>query len=631
MNTIHPMSGLGDFLLAIRPPGERLDDRLLDGEQWPALGAVPAAVERLDLWPGASLLVRGAGIIKTAGQAGAWLLSIDSPHRDEAVAAVQGWLDNRAVDLSGTSARFLMVLWDAADRQVVVATDAFRTYPVVCADGAKAANGPPASETFFAASDTRLLRRAFEASVAPMTVDPKAVYHYLNFSFVPNESCIWQQADKLPPGSVLRWRAGHAPTTETWWDAAYPEDNPDDENTMASSLRKQVLASVRRYATAPADNWGTFLSGGTDSSSISGILAAKRREFRGEQVNSFSIGFAEPGYDELAYASIASDHFDMLAHQRRVSEADALAVLEPLADAFDEPFGNPSAIPTHYCALLAAEQGMNLLVAGDGGDEIFGGNERYLKDRIFTAYHRAPGAVRGLGDSLASAMQTMDSRLPNKVKNFVRRANLPNPDRFYTDDAFASEQFDSLLGERLRSSVEVDDSLQLQRDLFARADASAELHRLMYLDLKMTIAANDVVKVTRATRLAGVGVAFPFLDKNLVDFAGHLPEDAKLRGINKRYLFKRAMTGILPDAIVKKKKQGFGLPVSVWMRRPGPFRDLVNDTLLSQAARERGLFQPAAIERLLERHQRGAWDHAGELYLLTMLELWHQRHLDHHG
>lgn len=634
--TLHALSGLGDFCLSIDASGHSaVSDTLADQARWPALGSVAAPVEKIELWPGAQLLVRGSGIIQTAGRAGAWLLSIDSPHRREPEAAVAKWLGSKAsastprsLDLSDVSARFVLLAWDAEDRSIVVATDAFRTYPV-----AHMSRQDSAGTSLFVASDTRLLRRAYEGGDgAPLTSDPKAIYHYLNFSFVPNEACIWQGMKKLAPGSLLTWsQASGTPGEQVWWDARYPEDHAGDETAMAAALRQQVMNSVERFAQTDASGWGSFLSGGTDSSSISGILAAKRRELAGEQVNSFSIGFAEPGYDELAYAKIASDHFELLGHQQRVSEADALAVVPQLVGAYDEPFGNASAIPTHHCALMAAGQGMQLLIAGDGGDEIFGGNERYLKDKIFALYHGAPGPLRGVGNSMAAMLGKMDSRYPNKVKNFVRRANLPNPDRFYTDDAFASEQFDSLLEPGFAAQLSTDDSLDLQRELYARCDADAELHRLMYLDLKMTIAANDIVKVTRATRLAGIGVGFPFLDRQLVDFTGSLPRDTKLRGSQKRYLFKKAMAGILPEAIVKKKKQGFGLPISVWMRRPGPFRDFVNDTLMSQRARERGLFQRDAITRLLERHQRGAWDHAAELYILTMLELWHQNQLDQHG
>jgi len=637
--TLHALSGLGDFCLSIDVAGHSsASEQMLDlGDQarWPALGNVAAPVEKIELWPGAQLLVRGSGVIQTAGRAGAWLLSIDSPHRREPEAAVAKWLGSgasagtaRSLDLSGASARFVLLAWDAEDRSVIVATDAFRTYPV-----AHLSRHDSGGTSLFVASDTRLLRRAVEAgNSVPLTSDPKAIYHYLNFSFVPNEACIWQGMKKLAPGSLLTWsQASGAPGEQVWWDARYPEDHTGDEAAMAAALRQQVMHSVERFAQCDSPEWGSFLSGGTDSSSISGILAAKRRELAGEQVNSFSIGFAEPGYDELAYAKIASDHFGLIGHQQRVSETDALEVVPRLVGAYDEPFGNASAIPTHYCALMAAEQGIQLLIAGDGGDEIFGGNERYLKDKIFALYHGAPSLLRGVGDSMAAMLGKMDSRYPNKVKNFVRRANLPNPDRFYTDDAFASEQFDSLLEPGFAAQLAPDDSLDVQRELYARCEADAELHRLMYLDLKMTIAANDIVKVTRATRLAGIGVGFPFLDRQLVDFTGSLPRDTKLRGSQKRYLFKKAMAGILPEAIVKKKKQGFGLPISVWMRRPGPFRDFVNDTLMSQRARERGLFQRDAITRLLERHQRGAWDHAAELYILTMLELWHQSQLDQHG
>ena len=635
------MTGLGDFCLLAHDSPKPLPADLTDLKSWPTLGQWSAPVECIELWPGAHLLIRGCGSVKTAGRAGAWLLSIDSDHRREPEAAVAQWLSpkaahasKRSLDLSKVTARFVLVAWDAEDRTLVIATDAFRTYPV-----AYLTSNRSAGASLFAASDTRLLRRAYEAAevgtggaAVSLDADPKAIYHYLNFSFVPNEACIWRDMGKLAPGSLLHWtqKTGDLKPA-SWWDAQYSEDHSGNESAMAAELRDQVMRAVQRYSKTDASHWGSFLSGGTDSSSISGILSANRRELANQKVNSFSIGFAEPGYDELAYAKIASDHFGLIGHQQRVSETSALELIPQLVSAYDEPFGNASAIPTHYCAALAAEQGMQLLIAGDGGDEIFGGNERYLKDKIFSMYHDAPGPIRAVGNSVASLLGVIDSRYPNKVKNFVRRANLPNPDRFYTDDAFASEQFDSLLEPDFAVELSPDDSLNLQRELYKGASAQAELHKLMYLDLKMTIAANDIVKVTRASRLAGVGVGFPFLDRALVDFTGSLPVETKLRGRQKRYLFKQAMVGILPEAIVKKKKQGFGLPISVWMRRPGLFRDFVNDTLMSQRARERGLFKRAAIENLLDRHQRGVWDHAAELYILTMLEIWHQHQFDQNG
>ncbi len=617
------MNGLADFVLTImRDPARlRAGERLGQSTHWPALGNRSPDVTQRMLWPGALLRVRGAGIMRVQGDAGAWVQTVDSEHRALLDHAVSDWLSKGTFDPDGLGGRFLALLWNETRREIRCYTDAFRTFPMAWIE----AGGE--SGDFFAASDLRLLRLAHDlhrdtaTAQAPLAIDLQAVYHYLNFSFVPNESCIWSGINKLAPGSVLVRMQGRV-REALWWDARYPADLAGSDDGLAQALRDRIVTAVRAYGTADPALWGTFLSGGTDSSSITGILAAQLRERNGGSVNSFSIGFAEPGYDELGFAHIARDAFGLKAFEQSVSEDDAVDLVPRLVSAYDEPFGNASAIPTFYCAALGQANGVRQLIGGDGGDEIFGGNERYLKDRIFSMYHAAPAPVRLLGRLLAGVLGPLDSRWPNKARNFVRRATLPNPDRFYTDDAFASEQFDTLPGPALRHAVLKDDSLDLQRSLYARCKADSELHRLMYLDLKMTIAANDIVKVTRAARLAGVDVAFPFLDPELVGYTGRLPERFKLRGTDKRFLFKRAMGEVLPAAILNKRKQGFGLPVSVWMRRPGRFRDLVSDTLMSAQARERGLFEARAVEALLERHQRGAWDHAAELYILMMLELW---------
>jgi asparagine synthase (glutamine-hydrolysing) len=229
---------------------------------------------------------------------------------------------------------------------------------------------------------------------------------------------------------------------------------------------------------------------------------------------------------------------------------------------------------------------------------------------------------------VAKILNGVDTRFANRVKNFVERGSKPNPDRFYSDDSFASDHFSDLLTEAFRSRIERDESLDVQRSIFRSAQADCSLHRLMYLDLKMTIADNDVVKVVRAAKLAGVEVVFPYLDRDLVDYTGHLPGTDKVRGLRKRYLFKQATLEILPEAIREKKKQGFGLPVSVWLRRGGPFHSMVRDIVLSDRAIGRGYYQPGFLRHLMDRHERGAWDHASELYMLLMLELWHREYID---
>ena len=507
--------------------------------------------------------------------------------------------------------RFSYVFWDLRAQRLLACTDAFRSCTLYYAE-------TPAGLAI--ASDLRLIVRA--GLVAPV-VSRKAVYHYLNFSYVPAPLSAIEGVHKLPPGHVLESVAGKLGLRK-YWDARYPEDLKGSDAERAAGLRDKMVETVRLYGAEDTRGWGTFLSGGTDSSSISSMLSRGRAA----PVNSFSIGFEEEGYDELPYSRIASRAFGLQAHERRVGEQDAVAVIPRLVQAYDEPFGNSSAIPTYYCAELAAGNGVSVLVGGDGGDEIFGGNERYRKDQIFERYYRAPALVRGLGSRVAGALSGVDSRFANRVKNFIRRGSMPNPDRFYSDDSFASDHFEELLTPGFRAHLGVDDSLDVQRAIYKEADTHSELHRLMYLDLKMTIADNDVVKVVRASKLAGVQVVFPYLDRELIDHTGRLPVTDKVRDGQKRFLFKQATQEILPEEIRKKKKQGFGLPVSVWIRRGGPFHDLVHEVVLSDKAIGRGYWQPDFVKRLIDRHERGAWDHASEIYMLLMLELWHREYID---
>ncbi|MEO8296910.1 MAG: asparagine synthase C-terminal domain-containing protein [Burkholderiales bacterium] len=611
-------ASLGEFILvvgSVAAPGAALDDPV----RWPSWRGAPAGVQRSELAPGMTLWTRGDIARRTEGPVGGvgFMLAPQKagvPRHAEQV--IDAWVATREGQEAALRGRFGFLLWDTQSRRVRACTDAFRTHPVFYVQQ---------GDTLVIASDLRLVLATGLVARKP---NASALYHYLNFSYVPAPFSAIEGVTKLAAGCLLEAGGGQPGVqVRRYWDAVYPADNQRSEAERVVGLRDAIVDTVQRYRPElPPQQWGTFLSGGTDSSSISGILA---RQVKGEQVGSFSIGFAEEGYDELGFSQIASSHYGLQPHELRVGEAEAVAAITQLVQAYDEPFGNSSAIPTYYCADLAANDGRSILVAGDGGDEIYGGNERYRKDQIFEWFHTAPAPLRALGHGLAGALKGSDSRFANRIKNFVHRGAMPNPDRFYSDDSFASDFFEELLSPAFRQRVGRDESLQVQRDIYGQARADCTLHRLMYLDLKMTIADNDVTKVVRAAKQAGIYVAFPYLDQDLVDYTGHLPGSDKVHGLTKRYLFKKAAAlGLLPDEILKKKKQGFGLPVSVWLRRKGPMHDLVADTLLSERAADRGYFNRDYIQQLWRRHERGAWDHASELYMLLMLELWHRAYVD---
>lgn len=454
--------------------------------------------------------------------------------------------------------------------------------------------------------------------------DPQVVYDYLNVRAVTAPASIWKGVRRLPPGHFLALRRG-AVTVEPYWDIEYPERRIGLREAMAATGRHVEEAVTAAVGGGAAKETGAFLSGGTDSSTVLGFMS----RVTGERVPAFSIGFQEERFDEIHYADVAARHFNAIHEKHNVSPDEALAAMPALVEAYDEPFGNNSAIGTFLCARLAQRSGVRRLLAGDGGDEIFGGNERYASDRVFGRYHRLPAPVRrGFVEPLLAALP---GRLGvvDKARRYVRRANLSTARRLYSYAFFLAQEGRDLLAPELLAGVDPEGPWRIVEGHFGRARATSELNRIMYMDIKITLGDNDLVKVTRTADLAGVGVRFPLLDRPLVEFTGTLPADFKVRGREKRYLFKRAFRSLLPAEILAKRKHGFGIPTSDWLRGHAGFRELARETLLSPWARGLGYFRPDALERLFALHAADSTPYYGDqLWTVLMLHLWHRRHLE---
>jgi asparagine synthase (glutamine-hydrolysing) len=511
---------------------------------------------------------------------------------------------------------FAIALWDRRQRQLLLAVDHFgmRRLHYVTRNG----------RTAFASRVGVIGAAAgFES-----TVDPAAIYSYLNFGFVPAPETPYKDVRRLPPGHLLQVRAG-TERLESFWDMTYPEETQPEERAAPTVYRLTHQAVSEALRNVPLKEAGAFLSGGTDSSTVVGLMS----RVTGETVNAYSIAFGDPRYDELRYAELAARHFGASHYHHIVTPTETLAILPSLVDAYDEPFGNNSAVGTFFCARLARECGVTHLLAGDGGDEIFGGNERYRTDRIFGLYGRIPRAVRrGVLEPVLFSLPDGTPGLLGRARRYIRRANIPNPRRFYSYDFYVSQEGQRLLSEDLLRGVSTESPWRCVEEHFARSRATAELNRLLYIDLKLTLGDNDLLKVVRTAELAGVGVRFPLLSLPLVEYTGTLPTALKVRGMEKRYLFKRAFRSLLPPEILAKQKHGFGVPTSEWMRSHDGFRALARDILRSNRCRERGIFQDGAMDELFALHAVDSTPFYGDfLWRLLMLELWYRQHVDRAG
>jgi len=449
-------------------------------------------------------------------------------------------------------------------------------------------------------------------------IDPDAFYRYVYFHMVPGPASVFEGVFKLDAGHWLRWD-GSKVAVERYWRPRFSDEASWTEEAAARDLREVLRRAVRRSLDA-SGSVGAFLSGGLDSSTVAGFAAEAR-----PGISTVTMGFDAHGYDEMEYARIASSHFGTRPLEYYVTPDDVLATLPRIAAAFPEPFGNSSAAAAYHCARIAREHGLDRLLAGDGGDELFGGNERYAKQLVFERYGRVPQLVRGrLLEPVIGAAARLTQAFPiGKAASYVQQANVPLPDRLQAYNFLhrhaPSEVFTPALLERARPS----EPLRLLRDEYGAPATTSPVNRMLFLDWKFTLHDNDLVKVNTMCDLAGVEVAYPMLDAEVVEHSLRIPGDWKVRGGELRWFYKRAMRGFLPQQIIAKTKHGFGLPFGVWTRTHAGLRRLSEDALASLA--ERGYFQREFLDEALRLHREGHASYYGELvWILLVLELWLQ-------
>ena len=447
----------------------------------------------------------------------------------------------------------------------------------------------------------------------------QALYDYLYFHVIPSPATVFEGVRRLEAAHYAEYRAGRL-EVRRYWSPAY--DSAGDSTTAQKTERFRALLSDAVAREARGDAVGAFLSGGTDSSSVVGWLA----KVNGSATRAWSIGFDAAGYDEMSYARIAAKHFGVEHHEYYVTPADIVAGVPKLAEHYDQPFGNSSALPAYFCAARAHATGVNRLLAGDGGDELFGGNTRYAKQAVFEAYGRVPAALRqGLLDPVLSAPLARAIPVVKKAASYVAQANVPLPARQRTYNLLARLGTARMLSPAFLRAVDESAPARDEESVFARCHDASVLNRQLAFDLKYTLEDADLPKVVHTCELAGCDVRFPMLDDALVDFANHLPPSDKLRGMRLRPLFKEASRGFLPDAILTKSKHGFGLPFGAWVLRDTDLQILARTSVASLIGR--GLVQQQFVDELFARELPAHPGFYGEaVWILMLLAQWLDRH-----
>jgi len=452
----------------------------------------------------------------------------------------------------------------------------------------------------------------------------QALFDYLYCHVVPSPGTIYQGVEKLLPAQAvdLGPLGRHA---FFYWQMPYRDDNPAALTDLKREFRGLLPLVVEQAAAAPgpdATAVGCFLSGGTDSSTVAGTL----RQLRGAPVRTYSMGFAAAGFNERDDARLAARHFATDAREYQVQPQDLLEAIPLVAAYCDEPFANASIVPAYLCARYARADGMERLLGGDGGDEIFGGNARYASQQVFEIYGNLPGWLRrGLVDPLAAIPGLRAVPGLRKFKRYVEQARIPLPDRLETYNFLHRTPLGEIFDLGFLARVDPDAPLASQRACYERTASRAIVNRMMHLDLKITLADNDLRKVSQACELAGIDVRYPLLDERLMTFAAGVPPQIHIKNNQLRWFFKEALADFLPPAILTKKKHGFGVPIGLWLAEYPPLKALTVDSL--GTLRERGIVNPAYIDWLRARH---AGEHAGYygvmLWVLVMLEQWLRAH-----
>jgi asparagine synthase (glutamine-hydrolysing) len=447
-------------------------------------------------------------------------------------------------------------------------------------------------------------------------LDPQAIEEFLAFGYIPDPRSIYCGVHKLAPAHCLVFRRGQpVPSPRPYWDLRFEDGaatrQEEAEEELIVRLRRSV--QMRMIADVPL---GAFLSGGVDSSAVVAMMAG----LRPEPVSTFSIAFGASGFDESGYAATVAQLYRTDHHVKEV-DPDSFELLDRLANVYDEPFGDASAMPTlRVCAM--ARENVTVALSGDGGDEVFAGYRRYRWHSFEEQVRKLlPARLRGPLFGLLGAVYPKLAWAPRplRAKSTLEELALDSTAAYFASVSICSDDLRRRLFSREFSrELQGYNAVEVLRRHVAKCTSADPLSRIQYADFKTYLPGDILTKVDRASMAASLEVRVPLLDHTLVEWAARLPAQLKLRGHEGKHIFKSALAGRLPKEILYRPKQGFVVPLAKWFR--GPLRQRVRQSLDGPVLRQSGLCDMTMIGTLLDQHQSGVRDHSAVLWSLSILE-----------
>ncbi|MBE0427932.1 MAG: asparagine synthase (glutamine-hydrolyzing) [Nitrospirae bacterium] len=446
-----------------------------------------------------------------------------------------------------------------------------------------------------------------------------AFHYFLSFEYIPAPESIFKGIMKLKPGHILLYKDNMA-SIRRYWDVEFSDNGFSEEyfcNKISETLEKSV--NLEMVSDVPL---GAFLSGGIDSSAIVAMMS----HLSDEPIKTFSIGFEDQSYNELEYAGIVAERFNT-EHHEEIIKPDAVKLAGSLIRYFDEPFADVSAFSTYLVSQMAKKH-VKVALSGDGGDELFAGYDWYIASNLNEYYRKLPSilkdkiihpVVKNLPDS------SQKKGFSNILKRFVEGSSLPDEGRHVRWQFFLPDE-DKLYSSELKNELKNVNSFEVVNRLYVNNNAIKPLSKEQYVDLKMYLPDDILVKVDRMSMANSLEARVPLLNQLFVELVATIPPNLKLKGISTKYIFKKAMLKHLPRDIIYRKKQGFSIPMKNWLRED--LRDMMMETLSRRRIEEKGYVEYGYVNKLMNQHLEKKRNNAHQLWSLMVFEMWHDMYIN---